>query len=115
VATQLRASITDDSAVKANGPRGPADRFFLTTTYRPGVAALPEGPHQHPRAGAQPTKESPIMELIYRRSRRLGRRSRINYGTGGASVSYRLGPLTVNSRGRVSLRLGRGLSWRSGR
>jgi hypothetical protein len=65
------------------------------------------------------------MGLIYRRSRRLGRRSRINYGAGGASVSYRLGPLTVNiyrlgpltvnSRGRVSLRLGRGLSWRSGR
>jgi hypothetical protein len=55
------------------------------------------------------------MGLIYRRSRRLGRRSRINYGTGGVSGSYRLGPLTVNSRGRVSLRLGRGLSWRSGR
>jgi hypothetical protein len=55
------------------------------------------------------------MGLVYRRSRRLGRRSRINYGTGGASVSYRLGTLTVNSRGRVSLRLGRGLSWRSGR
>jgi hypothetical protein len=55
------------------------------------------------------------MGLVYRRSRRLGRRSRINYGTGGVSVSYRLGPLTVNSRGRVSLLLGRGLSWRSGR
>jgi hypothetical protein len=46
---------------------------------------------------------------------RLGRRSRINYGTGGAYVTYRLGRLTVNSRGRVSLRLGRGLSWRWGR
>ena len=55
------------------------------------------------------------MGLVYRRSRRLTPRSRINYGTGGVSVSYRLGPLTVNSRGRVSLRLGRGLSWRSGR
>lgn len=55
------------------------------------------------------------MRLVYRRSRRLTPRSRINYGTGGASVSYRLGPLTVNSRGRVSLRLGRGLSWRWGR
>jgi hypothetical protein len=28
------------------------------------------------------------MGWVYRRSRRLGRRSRINYGAGGASVSY---------------------------
>jgi hypothetical protein len=28
------------------------------------------------------------MGLIYRRSRRLGRLSRINYGTGGTSASY---------------------------
>jgi Protein of unknown function (DUF4236) len=55
------------------------------------------------------------MGLVFRRRSRLTPRSRLNYGTGGASVSYRLGPLTVNSRGRVSLRLGRGLSWRSGR
>jgi hypothetical protein len=46
------------------------------------------------------------MGFVTVAGRRLGRRSRINYGTGGASVSYRLGPLTVNSRGRVSLRLG---------
>ena len=83
--------------------------------YRPGMLPYQRGSTSIPGAGAQPTKESPTMGLVYRRSRRLGRRSRINYGTGGASVSYRLGPLTVNSRGRVSLRLGRGLSWRSGR
>jgi hypothetical protein len=114
VATHLRASITDDSAVKAkvheiHGPLLP-DRHVPARG-----CCSPRGAAQHPRAGAQPTKESPIMGLVYRRSRRLGRRSRINYGTGGASVSFRLGPLTVNSRGRVSLRLGRGLSWRSGR
>jgi hypothetical protein len=30
------------------------------------------------------------MGLVYRRSRRLTPRSRITYGTGGASISYRL-------------------------
>ena len=29
------------------------------------------------------------MGLIYRRSRRLGRRTRLNYGTGGISTSHR--------------------------
>ena len=55
------------------------------------------------------------MGLIYRRSRRTSPNTRINYGTGGVSGTWKLGPLTINSRGRVTLRLGRGLSWRSGR
>jgi hypothetical protein len=55
------------------------------------------------------------MGLVYRRSRRLGRCSRINYGTGGVSGTYRLGPFTINTRGWVTVRLGRRLSWRIGR
>jgi len=50
--------------------------------------------------------------LIFRRTKRIGRHTTLNLSTRGASVSRRVGPLTVSSRGRVSLRLGRGWSWR---
>jgi hypothetical protein len=52
------------------------------------------------------------MGLIFRRRVRLGRRLWLSLSNRGASASTRLGPLTVSSRGRWSLRLGRGLSWR---
>lgn len=53
------------------------------------------------------------MSFSFRRSTRLGRRTRLNWGSGGASVSRRSGPLTVSSRGRVSIRTPiRGLSFR---
>jgi hypothetical protein len=85
------------------------------TPYRPGVVAeLGNGPRTSP--GRCPTnKGEPQYGIGLPSQPPPHPRSRINYGTGGASVSYRLGPLTVNSRGWVSLRLGRGLSWRSGR
>ncbi len=44
------------------------------------------------------------MGFSYRRSRRLGRRTWLNWGTGGLSASRRSGPLTVNSRGRASIK-----------
>jgi hypothetical protein len=53
--------------------------------------------------------------LQYRRSRRLGSGARLNVSGSGLSVSQRIGPLTVGSRGSMSLRLGRGLSYRFGR
>ena len=52
------------------------------------------------------------MPLVWRRSVRLGRRSRLNLSRSGASVSHRRGPVTINSRGRGSLRLPFGLSFR---
>jgi len=52
------------------------------------------------------------MGFVFRRSLGLGRRSRLNLSKSGASVSSRRGPLTVSSRGRGSLRLGRGMSYR---
>jgi hypothetical protein len=55
------------------------------------------------------------MGLIYRRSRRVTPNTRINYGTGGVSGTWRLGLFTINTRGRFTVRLGRGLSWRIGR
>jgi hypothetical protein len=52
------------------------------------------------------------MGLIYRRRKRLGRGSWLNVSKRGASVSERAGPVTVNSRGGIRIRLGKGLSWR---
>jgi hypothetical protein len=42
----------------------------------------------------------------------LGRRLRLNLSRRGMSLSGRAGPLTGNTRGGISARLGRGLTWR---
>jgi hypothetical protein len=50
--------------------------------------------------------------LVFHRRKRLGRSTFLNLSRRGASVSRRIGPLSVSSRGRGSLRLGKGWSWR---
>lgn len=52
------------------------------------------------------------MGLSWRKRRALSKRSAVNLSTSGASVSARRGRVSVSSRGRVSVRLGRGFSWR---
>jgi hypothetical protein len=52
------------------------------------------------------------MGLILRTSFRGPRRTRIHASKAGFSVSKRFGPLTVSSRGHVTLRILPGLSWR---
>ncbi len=52
------------------------------------------------------------MGLTYRRRKRLGRSSWLNVGSGGVTASRRTGRVTVNSRGRGSVRIARGLSFR---
>ena len=52
------------------------------------------------------------MGLIYRRRKRLGRNSWLNLSKRGASMSEQVGPVTVNSRGGIRIRLGKGFSWR---
>jgi len=54
----------------------------------------------------------PTMGLIFRSRKRTGRNSWLNVSKRGASVSERVGPVTVNSRGGMRIRLGKGLSWR---
>ena len=54
------------------------------------------------------------MGWQYRRRIRTGRNSWLNVSKRGVSGSVRMGPVTFNSRGRSSIRLGRGLSYRSG-
>jgi hypothetical protein len=52
------------------------------------------------------------MTLVFRRTARLGRRTRANISSGGVSASRRQGPVTVSSRGRGSVRLLPGVSFR---
>jgi hypothetical protein len=59
------------------------------------------------------------MGLQYRKTKSLGNGSRLNVSASrrgpGMSVSQRVGPLTLNSRGRGSLRIAPGLSFRFGK
>jgi hypothetical protein len=52
------------------------------------------------------------MGLVFNRRKRLGRSTTLNVSTRGASVSRRAGRLTLNSRGRGRIRLGKGFSFR---
>lgn len=52
------------------------------------------------------------MGIYFRRSKSLGKSTRVNLTKTGASVSKKAGPLSINSRGRVTFRLGKGLSFR---
>lgn len=52
------------------------------------------------------------MGLIWTRRKRIAPGANLNVSKSGASVSKKVGPLTVNSRGRVTLRLGKGLRFR---
>ena len=55
------------------------------------------------------------MGFVFRRSLSLGHGTRLNLSKRGASVSKRVGPLSLNSRGGGSLRILPGLSFRFGR
>ncbi len=52
------------------------------------------------------------MGLVFRKRKRFGASSFLNLSRSGASVAKKEGPLTVNSRGRASIRLGKGFSFR---
>jgi len=54
------------------------------------------------------------MGFSYRKRIRTGKNSWINISKRGISSSGRIGPFTINSRGRTSVRLGKGLSYRGG-
>ncbi len=52
------------------------------------------------------------MGFQFSRRKRLGRGLSLNVSKSGASISKRAGRFTLNSRGRGSLRIGKGTSWR---
>ncbi|MCW2538580.1 MAG: hypothetical protein JWN95_305 [Frankiales bacterium] len=55
------------------------------------------------------------MGLSYRRRVRTGRSSWLSVGKSGVTESARIGRVTVNSRGRGSIRIAKGLSFRFGK
>lgn len=55
------------------------------------------------------------MGLYFRRRTPLGRHAWLNWSRSGVSATLRAGRVTVNTRGRVTVRLARGLGWRWGR
>ncbi|MFM8530854.1 MAG: DUF4236 domain-containing protein [Ilumatobacteraceae bacterium] len=54
------------------------------------------------------------MGFYFRRRTRLGKGSWLNFSKSGISASKRVGPFTFNSRGRTSVRLGKGVGYRGG-
>ena len=52
------------------------------------------------------------MGLIFRRRIRTSRHTHVNVSTHGASASGRVGRVTANTRGRATVRLGKGWSFR---
>lgn len=52
------------------------------------------------------------MGLIFNRRKKLGKNTTLNVGKKSASVSRKLGPVTVNSRGGVSVKLGKGARYK---
>lgn len=55
------------------------------------------------------------MGFYVRRQKKVGKNGRVNLSKSGLSYSHKFGPVTVNSRGRVTLRLGKGFGFRLGR
>jgi hypothetical protein len=54
------------------------------------------------------------MGLIFRKRIKVAPNTAVNLSRHGASVSERVGPVTVNTRGRVTVRLLPGLTFRLG-
>lgn len=55
------------------------------------------------------------MGFQFRKSKSLGYGTRLNVSKSGASVSKKVGRVTINSRGRGSIRIAPGLSFRFGK
>jgi hypothetical protein len=52
------------------------------------------------------------MGLIFNRRKRIAKGTNLNVSTSGASISKRAGRLTVNSRGKATLRIAKGIRFR---
>jgi len=52
------------------------------------------------------------MGFSFSRRKKLGRTTSLNLSKSGASISKKAGRITVNSRGRGSIRIAKGLSFR---
>lgn len=52
------------------------------------------------------------MGFTFSRRKKVARGTNLNLSKSGASVSKKAGPVTVNSRGRGSVRVAKGVSFR---
>jgi hypothetical protein len=52
------------------------------------------------------------MGFMWSKRKRIGNGTNLNVSKSGASVSKKAGPLTVNSRGKASIKLGKGLRFK---
>jgi hypothetical protein len=52
------------------------------------------------------------MGFVFNRRKRLGKGTTLNISKSGASVSKRKGPISVSSRGKGSVRLGKGIRFK---
>lgn len=52
------------------------------------------------------------MGFYVRRTKKVGKRGRVNVSKSGVSYSHKLGPVTVNTRGGINIRLGKGFGFR---
>ncbi|WP_406711030.1 DUF4236 domain-containing protein [Trueperella pyogenes] len=51
------------------------------------------------------------MGFRFNRRKKIGKGLTLNVSKRGASVSKKIGPMSVNSRGKVRIRLGKGMSF----
>ena len=49
------------------------------------------------------------MGLVFSKRKKVGKNVTMNLSKSGVSISQKAGPLTINSRGGASIRLGNGL------
>lgn len=52
------------------------------------------------------------MGLNFRRRISVGKNTNVNLSRSGAGVSRKIGPVTINSRGRTTIRLGKGFNFK---
>lgn len=52
------------------------------------------------------------MGFSFRKTLKLGKNSNLNVSKSGISATQKVGPISINSRGKVTIRLGKGLTWR---
>lgn len=52
------------------------------------------------------------MAFTFQRRKKIAKGTNLNVSKSGASVSKKKGPITVNSRGRGSVRVAKGVSFR---
>ena len=51
------------------------------------------------------------MGIRFRKTFKLGKNTKVNMSKSGISVSKKIGPFTINSKGNGSVKLGKGLSY----